>query len=123
MSFLDSWGLTLAVFVPLVGLAVLLLIPRGSEEVHRAVALVTTVVTAAVGIALAIKFDYGASRSLQFEINKSWIDVISSRYHMGLDGISLPLLLLSMVITVLCVVYSWDHFPEPHNPKAFLEMT
>ena len=46
--------------------------------------------------------------------------MINSRYHIGIDGISLPLLLLSMVITVLCVIYSWDHFPEPHNPKAFL---
>src|SRR6202022_4417890 len=41
-------------------------------------------------------------------------------YHVGIDGISLPLLMLSMLITVLCVLYSWDHFPEPHNPKAFL---
>src|SRR5437764_1781845 len=41
---------------------------------------------------------------------------------MGLDGISLPLLILTMGITLLCVVYSWDHFPEPHNPKAFLAL-
>src|SRR5687767_2782880 len=39
---------------------------------------------------------------------------------MFVDGMSLPLLLLSMLITVLCIIYSWDHFPEPHNPKAFL---
>src|SRR5687767_15749928 len=41
---------------------------------------------------------------------------------MFVDGMSLPLLLLSMLITVLCVIYSWDHFPEPHNPKAFLAL-
>src|SRR5439155_814179 len=57
---------------------------------------------------------------LQYTVNHGWIEVINSRYHIGIDGISLPLLLLSMVITVLCVIYSWDHFPEPHNPKAFL---
>src|ERR687892_1532483 len=39
---------------------------------------------------------------------------------MAVDGISLPLMVLSMFITLLCVIYSWDHFPEPHNPKAFL---
>ena len=44
--------------------------------------------------------------------------MIHSRYHMGIDGISLPLLILSMFITVLCIIYSWNHFPEPHNPKA-----
>ena len=41
---------------------------------------------------------------------------------MGLDGISLPLLALSAFIVVLCVIYSWNHFPEPHNPKAFLAL-
>ena len=33
---------------------------------------------------------------------------------------SLPLLLLTMLITPLVIIYSWNHFPEPHNPKAFL---
>ena len=39
----------------------------------------------------------------------------------GLDGISLPLLLLTVIVP-LVVIYSWDHFPEPHNPKAFLAL-
>jgi NADH-quinone oxidoreductase subunit M len=38
---------------------------------------------------------------------------------MGVDGISLPLLILSMVTLVLVIVYSWNHVPEPGNPKAF----
>ena len=41
---------------------------------------------------------------------------------MAIDGISLPMLVLSAFITVLCVIYSWNHFPEPHNPKAFLAL-
>ena len=41
---------------------------------------------------------------------------------MAVDGISLPMLALSSFITVLCVIYSWNHFPEPHNPKAFLAL-
>ena len=73
-----------------------------------------------VGVVPPVGFDYGDSERLQFTADERWIDVINSRYHIGIDGISLPLLLLSMVITVLCVIYSWDHFPEPHNPKAFL---
>src|SRR4029078_9154100 len=66
------------------------------------------------------KYDHGSV--LQFDVNKAWIDVINSRYHVGIDGISLPMLLLSALITLLCVVYSWNHFPEPHNPKAFLAL-
>jgi NADH-quinone oxidoreductase subunit M len=45
--------------------------------------------------------------------------VIKSSYFIGIDGISLPLYLLSMVITVLVMIYSWDHVPSPGNPKAF----
>jgi NADH-quinone oxidoreductase subunit M len=86
----------------------------------KAVALLTTVVTAGVGVYLLAHFDYDKTHQLQYAVDRSWIDVISSRYHIGLDGISLPLLALSMFISVLCIVYSWDHFPEPHNPKAFL---
>jgi NADH-quinone oxidoreductase subunit M len=41
-----------------------------------------------------------------------WIEVIRSNYTIGLDGISLPLYFLSMVITVLVMIYSWDHIPS-----------
>src|SRR6476661_8936300 len=112
--------LTVAVFLPIVGAAVLAFIPRQREEMLKAVALLVTAATTIVGISLLFGFDYGDAGHLQYQVNHGWIDVINSRYHIGIDGISLPLLLLSMVITLLCVIYSWDHFPEPHNPKAFL---
>ncbi|MGH9165803.1 MAG: complex I subunit 4 family protein, partial [Acidimicrobiales bacterium] len=122
MSGFDTWALTLAVFIPLVGVVALAFIPRAQEQTLKAVALLTTLVTAGGGVAILARFDDGAADGLQFEVNKRWIEVINSRYHMGIDGISLPLLALSMLITVLCVIYSWDHFPEPHNPKAFLTL-
>ncbi len=112
--------LTAAIFLPIVGAAVLACIPREREEMLKAVALLITLATAVVGLALLFGFNYDDAGSLQYEVDTGWIEVINSRYHIGIDGISLPLLILSMVITVLCVVYSWDHFPEPHNPKAFL---
>ncbi len=112
--------LTAAVFLPIIGAAVLALIPRDREEMLKAVALVVTLATTVVGVFLLFGFDFDDAGTLQYETNRSWINVINSRYHIGIDGISLPLLILSMVITLLCVVYSWYHFPEPHNPKAFL---
>jgi len=112
--------LTAAIFLPIVGAALLALIPRDREDMLKAVALLVTAATTIVGLSLLFGFDYDDAGRLQFEVNHGWIDVINSRYHIGIDGISLPLLILSMVITLLCVIYSWDHFPEPHNPKAFL---
>ncbi|HET7488750.1 MAG TPA: NADH-quinone oxidoreductase subunit M [Acidimicrobiales bacterium] len=120
MDWFDSWALTLAIFVPAAGLVVVGFLPRGQETAIKAVTLLTTILTAAVGVGILTRFDYDAANTLQFTVNRTWIPVINSRYHVGIDGISLPLLALSMLITILCVVYSWDHFPEPHNPKAFL---
>ena len=60
---------------------------------------------------------------LQFDVNKRWIDVINSHYHVAIDGISLPMLAAVGVHHACCAsIYSWNHFPEPHNPKAFLAL-
>ena len=118
MHGFDDWALTLAVFLPLVGAVVMMLIPRSEEELHKWVALITTLATTAIGIVILARFDLNA-KGLQFAAGdepKRWIDVIHARYEIGIDGISLPLLLLSIVITLLVVLYSWNHFPEPHNP-------
>ena len=119
-NLLNGWGTTLATFSPLVGVAIMMLIPREREHQHKMVALVTSLWVAFLGVLLLIWFDMGQTGQLQFVVDKPWIDVISSRYLMGIDGMSLPLILLTMLIVPLCIVYSWDHFPDPVNPKAFL---
>src|SRR5437588_11608147 len=120
MNGFDHWALTAGVFLPLAGALIIMAIPRRAEAVHKAVALVAALASLGVGAYLLAQFAYDRTRDLQFSVDRKWIDVINSHYHLGIDGISLPLLVLSMFITVLCVIYSWDHFPEPHNPKAFL---
>ena len=119
-NLLDGWGITLATFSPLIGVAIMMVIPGGREHQHKMVALVTSLWVAFIGVLLLIGFDMGHTAQLQFAVDKPWIDVISSRYLVGIDGMSLPLILLTMLIVPLCIIYSWDHFPEPVNPKAFL---
>ncbi|MDP1794204.1 MAG: NADH-quinone oxidoreductase subunit M, partial [Acidimicrobiales bacterium] len=119
---MHEWALTLGTFLPIVGAALILLIPRENEIAIKTTALATTLVTAGVGGWILMNFDYDHTEKLQFSVNKEWIEIINSRYHVGIDGLSLPLFVLSMFICILCVVYSWDHFPEPHNPKAFLAL-
>jgi NADH-quinone oxidoreductase subunit M len=119
-AFLDDWGPTLAVFIPLIGAAIMMLVPRENEDSHKGIALITSLACFAVLIGIAVYFDYDHAGTLQYEIDKEWIPVIDSRYHVGIDGISLPLLLLTGLILPLTVIYSWNHFPEPRNPKAFL---
>jgi NADH-quinone oxidoreductase subunit M len=122
VDWFDSWGVTLAVFLPAAGMVIVLAIPKAQERALKVTTLATTLATLAVGIAMLARFDYDRTGVLQFQVNESWIDVINSRYHMGVDGISLPLLLMTMLITVMCVIYTWDHFPDPRTPKAFLAL-
>ncbi len=121
MDWFDNWALTLAVFIPIVGMVIVLLIPKAEENLIKVVALLATLLTGAVGIGILANFNLDDG-GLQFTANERWIDVIHSRYHVGIDGISLPLVLLTMLVTVSCIIYSWNHFPEPHNPKAFLAL-
>src|SRR6476659_2683099 len=121
MDWFDNWALTLAVFIPIVGMVIVLLIPKAEENLIKSVALLATLLTGAVGIGILAQFNLDDG-GLQFQANESWIPVIHSRYHVGIDGISLPLVLLTMLVTVCCIIYSWNHFPEPHNPKAFLAL-
>ena len=119
-SGFDAWALSLVVFLPLLGAIVMMVIPKAEEDLHKVVALVASLGALAVGIYVLVQFDYDASSQLQFVVDESWIDVINSRYIIGLDGLSLPLLVLSLAVVPLCVIYSWHNIPEPGNPKAFL---
>ena len=118
-DFLNDWGLTLVTFVPLVGALVMMAIPAAEEQLLKQVALLASLVATVVGGLLLIDFDYGDAGALQYVVDARWIEVINSRYILGLDGISLPLMALTLVVMPLCIVYSWNHIPEPGNPKAF----
>src|SRR5665213_447609 len=121
-SWFDSWALTLVVFIPAIGAVITMLIPREEETAIKWTALLSTLATLGFTIATIAKFDFGKTSTLQFSVTKNWIDVINSHYHVAVDGISLPMIALTSFISLLCVVYSWNHFPEPHNPKGFLAL-
>ena len=120
MEFFREWGLSAAIFLPLIGVAVMMAFPKTEEATHKFIALLTSLVVAAIGIVLLIDFDYGNAGELQWSVTVDWIRIIDAEYAVGIDGISLPLVLLTMLITPLVIIYSWNHFPNPHNPKAFL---
>ena len=118
-DFLNDWGLTLVTFVPLVGALVMMAVPAAEEKLLKQLALLSSLAAMVIGGLLLLDFDYGDAGALQYVVDARWIEVINSRYILGLDGISLPLMALTLVVVPLCVVYSWDHIPEPGNPKAF----
>jgi NADH-quinone oxidoreductase subunit M len=118
----QNWLLPVGTFLPILGMVVLIFIPKAEEGLIKGVALLTAAATVVVGVITLMQFDYDQAEKLQFVIDEPWIEAVRSRFVVGLDGISLPLYFLSMVITLLVMVYSWDHIPDPGNPKAFMAL-
>jgi len=113
-----QWLLSVGVFLPLAGVLVMLFIPKKDEASAKGVAIITAALTLVVGVYTLLQFDYDQSEKLQFFTTNNWIKPIKATYTVGLDGISLPLYILSMVITLLVMIYSWDHVPSPGNWPA-----
>ncbi|MFF7230055.1 NADH-quinone oxidoreductase subunit M [Streptomyces sioyaensis] len=116
------------VVLPLVGaLAALLPAPPGlrgknpDQAVLRHGVTVTGVVLAAA-IALAAGFDHGHPARMQATTDISWIPALGIRIHLGVDGISLPLLVLTALLTFLCALYSYFRMPTGPSPKAFVAL-
>ncbi len=120
MEFFREWGLTAAIFLPLVGVLVMMFIDKKDEAMHKVIALGTSLAIFGIGIVLLFDFDYDRAGEMQWTKQVDWINIIKAEYLIGIDGMSLPLLMLTFLITPLVIIYSWNHFPAPHNPKAFL---
>jgi NADH-quinone oxidoreductase subunit M len=123
MTGFETWGLSAAVFLPLAGAVVMMALPRrvAAERFVFFLAGISSGLPLLAVIALAMRFKFGSS-AMQFEVDASWIPTIGARYHVGLDGISFALFLLTFLVTFLCVVYSMQFLPEPRNPRAFLAL-
>jgi NADH-quinone oxidoreductase subunit M len=118
----DDWGVSLATFLPVVGVIVLLFLPSAHKRMILIVGTVAAGLALIVGVVVALRFDYGAGELIQFEVNTQWIPQINANYHIGLDGLSLPLFVLSLLVSFLCLIYTWWHIPAPGKPKAFVAL-
>lgn len=119
-DWIHTWVLAVITFIPLVGALAMMFIPKAEEQLHKVVGLISTLAAAGLGVWLLTEFNYDRAKSMQFVIDKSWIPLINSRFIMGVDGIALPLLALTLLIMPLVFIYSWNHIPSPGNAKAFL---
>ncbi len=118
----EDWAITVATFLPLVGAIVIALVPREQEQTVRGLGIAITGAAMVAAFAIAIGFDYGAGSGLQYEVDVEWIPAIGARYHVGIDGISMPLFVLTFVLSFLCAVYTWRFVPQPGKTKAFLAL-
>jgi NADH-quinone oxidoreductase subunit M len=107
---LDHSILTLLLLTPLVGAIIVALIPDREEgsKLHHVIALVVTLLTLAFMLHLPAHFDYSTFGSFQFDQNCEWIASPAIRYHIGVDGLSMWLVILTGVLAPLGVLASWN---------------
>ncbi len=99
--------LSFILWIPVAGSFVLLFVPRERLQTIRVIALVTTVLDLAASVWAGFAFDRARAGTLQLVEQVPWIRSIAVTYHLGVDGLSLPLVILTTALTVLCVIYSW----------------
>jgi NADH-quinone oxidoreductase subunit M len=107
---LDAIILTLITFVPAAGAVLLLVFPRRDRDI-RLFALVISLLSFVLSLHLPAHFRREQA-GFQFEQNYSWISSPNIHYHLGIDGISLWLVLLTTFLTPLCVLISWKSIHE-----------
>jgi len=111
--------LTTIIFLPALGAAVIAFIPGLSNRAIRWLSAVLTFIPLALSIYLFAIFDR-ASGAIQFEEKLSWIPAINAHYHLGVDGISLPLVILMALLGFLVVLISWKIDLRPREYFAWL---
>ncbi|GAA2410046.1 NADH-quinone oxidoreductase subunit M [Streptomyces glaucosporus] len=120
--------LVAVVVLPLIGaVAALLPAPPGlkgrspEQAVLRHGVTVTGAVLAAA-VLLAAGFDHGRPGTVQAETDVSWIPALDIRLHLGVDGVSLPLVVLTALLFFLCALYSYRRVPDGPRPAAFVAL-
>jgi NADH-quinone oxidoreductase subunit M len=111
-------GLTsLVTFLPAAGALALIAVPRRSETALKMLALLVTLAAFAASLPLYFGFD-GESADVQFEDVVRWMPTLGVSYHVGVDGISLLLVLLTTFLTPIVLVSAWRSIED--RTKEFL---
>jgi len=110
-------------FFPLVGMVVLLFLPRESDRLLKTVTLVITLITFLISLPLAFDDAFRTTAQMQYVEYSPWISIgeyFRMNYYVGIDGISLWLVLLTTFIMPITVLSTW-HAVEKHT-KGFMAL-
>jgi NADH-quinone oxidoreductase subunit M len=110
MDSLNPFILTLILITPLIGAALIAVLPdpeNNRNHLPRWIALATALLTFVFTLHLPAHFDY-AAKGFQFEQNTLWIQTPAIRYHVGVDGLSLWLVVLTGLLAPIGVLASWN---------------
>ena len=115
--------LTVLWAVPMVGAALVILLPSAARHVAKYVALAISLVVLAITVGLAVEFQPGGGQ-YQFVEDHDWIPSFGTGYILGLDGIALALVVLTAVLVPLLIVAGWnDGGDQARSTHTYLALT
>ncbi len=103
---MESTILPWMTFMPLVGMAAILVLPRTAVFAIKSVALAATVPPLLMAVHLYRHFDRATS-DLQFLMRRPWIPAFNIEFFMGVDGVSITMVLLTALLCTICILASW----------------
>lgn len=105
--------LTLLMVIPIIGTGVIAILPKKNEQAVKQIALMTTLIVLAVTLAMATRFQRD-NVELQFTEKYSWIPSFGINYALGIDGLSLVLIVMSTILVPVVVLAGWN---EPQGGR------
>ncbi len=103
--------LSVIIFLPLAGAVVLMFLPRSNPSLAKKWALVWTIIEFIVSLPLFFNFNEQTAQ-MQFVENVPWFPELGISYNIGVDGLSMLLVLLTTFLTVICVLASWESIKD-----------
>jgi NADH-quinone oxidoreductase subunit M len=111
--------LTVSIFIPLIAGLAILVLPSEKRETIRRIALAGASVTLLLTLIVFFSYD-SAAGGYQFIEKTDWVPALGISYHLGLDGISLPLFLLTGIVLFCGVLVSWNVDDRPREFFSFM---
>lgn len=111
MDYIFDNLLTIVTFLPLVGALLLLFIPKDRPGLIKNAAFIITLFTFLLSLFLYFGYDESSSQ-MQFVVNLRWLESIGASYYVGIDGISLFMVILTTFLTPIAVLSSYNYIKE-----------
>ena len=110
--------------IPLFGAIVVLLLPNRPTVPSKQVALGFSLLTLVVAVAAATRFDTTALTQFQLVERHTWIPQLGATYALGVDGMALALILMSVILTPVCLLAAWHDVPDeqPQRQQNYLAL-
>jgi NADH-quinone oxidoreductase subunit M len=110
--------LSLLIFLPLLGMVVVMALPKNAHALLRWTSVVFTAIPLVLSLVMLFGFDW-TTATMQFTERFDWIPQLNIQYSLGVDGISVPLLVLTTLLSFLCVIASFNITKRVKEYMAF----